>query len=96
MEKNELQKVYITKYVTTEGIGEVMGIIHTYGNGIEKECVVRTLGGTYYFYGDQFYLNYEEAKANALKRINAKMESLCKESYFLAELRDKIIANEEE
>lgn len=95
MENTELQKVYITKHSTIEGIVEAMGIIYTWGNGLGKECVMRKLGGTHYYYDDEFYLTYEEAKANALKRIDDKMESLRKQTYFLADLKNKIIANEE-
>lgn len=73
----ELTKVYITKYALTSGIIEAEMRVKDNGNS----CYGKPKGYYYEtgFYGNDFFLNKEEALQNCENRRLRKIESLKKQ-----------------
>jgi len=77
---SELKKVFITKYVLTQGMREEMMEVEENPEHFKKSCFGKTQGGYMEgFYNDDFHLTKEEALADAEKRRVRKIESLKKQ-----------------
>jgi len=73
-----MQKVYITKYVFSQGIVEAeMNVVLNENYG--KTCNGKFNGYTSFFFKDEFHLTREDAIIDAEKRRKKKIQTLNKQ-----------------
>ena len=74
-----MQKVFITKYVLSQGIIEAEMNVFLNDEHYKKKCSGKFNGYTAFFFNDEFHLTREDAIIDAEKRRKENIQSLTKQ-----------------